>query len=129
MSTAPSDQPHSNRDPGSVAPVFHLALAAEWADVVASGRSYERSTIDQSLAEVGFVHLAFGPQVAAVVQRYYAGRTDVVVLAIDPSRLDAELRVENTSGGTELFPHLYGSLPASAVVGVTPLAEFPLARE
>ena len=92
--------------------------------MVASGRLYERSTIDQALDEVGFVHCAFTHQVEGVVTRYYADRTDVVVLTIDASRLRSELRIENTSGGTELFPHVYGPLDPDAVVAVTPLAEF-----
>lgn len=105
-------------------PIFHLAVAEEWADLVASGGSYDRSTIDQSLADVGYVHCAFAEQVPGVVERYYAGRTDVVVLTVDPSRLESELRLENTSGGTELFPHIYGPLAVGAVIAVTPLAEF-----
>lgn len=104
--------------------IFHLALADEWSRVVESGRSYEQSTIDRSLAEVGYVHCAFAEQVAGVVERYYVGRTDVVVLTIAPSRLGSELRVENTSGGNELFPHVYGPLDQDAVVAVTPLAGF-----
>lgn len=109
---------------GADAVVFHLAVAEEWQDVVSSGRPYERSTIDQTLDEVGFVHCALAEQVPGVVERYYAGRTDVVVLTVDPARLESELRMENTSGGTELFPHVYGPLTPAAVVAVTPLGEF-----
>ena len=105
-------------------PIHHLAIDAEWAEVAASGQPYERSTIDSTLDEVGYVHCAFAHQVAGVVARYYADRADVVVLTIDPDRLDAELRIENTSGGTELFPHLYGPLDPAAVVTATPLQEF-----
>jgi len=105
-------------------PIHHLAIDGEWAHVVAAGRPYDRSTIDQTLAEVGFVHCAFAHQVEGVVARYYADRSDVVVLTIDPALLHPELRVENTSGGTELFPHLYGPLDPDAVVAVTSLREF-----
>lgn len=111
-----------NEVPGGA--VFHLAVAEEWAGVAGSGRSYDRSTIDQSLEQVGFVHCALMGQVAGVVERYYVGRTDIVVLTIDPSRLESELRLENTGGGTELFPHIYGPLTAESVVAVTPLGEF-----
>jgi uncharacterized protein (DUF952 family) len=104
--------------------IHHLAVAGEWAEVVASGHPYDRSTIGASLTEVGFVHCALRSQVAGVVDRYYAGRDDIVVLTVDPDRLESELRMENTSGGTELFPHVYGPLTLAAVVAVTPLAEF-----
>jgi uncharacterized protein (DUF952 family) len=109
--------------------VHHVALAAEW-DRVASGEiEYRWSTIDSPLDEVGFVHCAFAHQVEGVVERYYQGRIDeIVVLVIDPTRSPSELRVENTSGGTELFPHLYGPITPDAVVAVEPLAGF-LARD
>jgi AcrR family transcriptional regulator len=38
---------------------------------------------------------------------------------IDADAVSAILRDENTSGGTELFPHLYEPLPVDAVVAVT----------
>jgi uncharacterized protein (DUF952 family) len=112
---------------GADAVIFHLALADEWQDVVSSGRPYGRSTIDQTLEEVGFVHCARAEQVKGVVERYYAGRTGVVVLTVDPARLESELRMENASGGTEFFPHVYGPLTPAAVVAVTPLGEFLVA--
>ena len=46
------------------------------------------------------------------------------MLTIDPTRLEVEVRIENTSGGREVFPHLYGPLDPAAVVAVTPLQEF-----
>jgi uncharacterized protein (DUF952 family) len=119
--TAPGAEP--------AASVHHVALTAEW-DRVASGEiEYRWSTIDSTLDEVGFVHCAFAHQVEGVVERYYRGRIDeIVVLVIDPERSPSELRIENTSGGTELFPHLYGSITGSAVVAVEPLAGFLAAR-
>jgi uncharacterized protein (DUF952 family) len=81
-----------------------------------------------------FLHLCTAEQLAGVLERYFAGRTDLVVLSIDETRLDAPLRwepgVEPRSGGShptpgaattghELFPHLYGSLALDAVVAVS----------
>ncbi len=108
--------------------VYHLADAGEWEAVVASGEPWRRSTIDQTLDEVGFVHCALAHQVAGVVERYHPARAGVVVVTIETARLGAPLVLENTSGGTELFPHLYGPLDPDAVVAVTPLATFLRAR-
>lgn len=44
-----------------------------------------------------------------------------MLLHIDPARLDVEVRYENLEGGSERFPHIYGAIPVSAVVDVTPL--------
>jgi uncharacterized protein (DUF952 family) len=108
--------------------VHHLAFAEEWAAVRASARPYVWSTVEHRFEEVGFVHCALPHQVAGVVERHYDGRTDgLVVLTIDPARAGAELVMENTSGGEELFPHLYGRLTPEAVVAEEPLDAF-LAR-
>ncbi len=119
-----------NRAPGTPGtpgdprhPVFHLAVAAEWERALDAGE-YRRSTVDTSLEDEGFIHAAFAHQAQGVADRYYRGRDDIVLLTIDPDRLresDVELRVEDTSGRGEGFPHLYGPLPVDAVVAVTPV--------
>jgi uncharacterized protein (DUF952 family) len=40
------------------------------------------------------------------------------LLVIDPSRLPADVRIEDLDGGEERFPHIYGPLPIDAVVRV-----------
>lgn len=105
--------------------VHHLALADEWAQAASGEAPYRWSTIESTLGEVGFVHCALVHQVVGVVDRYYRGREDdVVVLTVDPSRSTSPLVMENTSGGTELFPHLYGPIEPAAVVDVVPLRTF-----
>ena len=39
-----------------------------------------------------------------------------MLLVIDPSLVPGEIRLENTEGGDDLFPHIYGELPLAAVV-------------
>ena len=96
--------------------LLHVTTADAWADAVARG-SY---TAD-SLATEGFIHCSEERQLAWVVQKHFPGRTGLLLLHIDPARLDAEVKYENLEGGTELFPHVYGSIPVSAVVDVSPL--------
>lgn len=106
----------------------HIALASDW-DAAQSSGSYEISTRDRSLAEEGFIHLAFPHQLDGVVSRFYADVTEaLVVLEIDPSELDSAVVVEPgdaTDPGSERFPHLYGALPVRAVVGVAQLGDLP----
>ena len=45
---------------------------------------------------------------------------DLVLLAIDPARVGAEVRYERLDGAPEPFPHIYGPLPVDAVVAMTP---------
>lgn len=67
------------------------------------------------LAEEGFIHCSFLHQVMGVSRRHYAGQQGLVLFSIDPAAVDCEIRVENTSGGTELYPHIYGRVPWAAV--------------
>ena len=97
--------------------LYHLALRGEWLEAVDAGTAYERSTLGASLADVGFIHCSFADQVQATADLVYRGRADVVLLEIDPARVEAEVRVESLGGGT--FPHIYGPLPIRAVLTAT----------
>jgi uncharacterized protein (DUF952 family) len=97
------------------ATIYHLARRAPWDAAVADGTPYTRSTVDSSLEEVGYIHCSFSEQVQGVADRFYRGLTDIVLLSIDPLRLEAEVRTENG------YPHIYGPLPLTAVVSVVPV--------
>lgn len=97
-------------------PLFHLAEPADWDDACRHG-VYRRSTRGRALEDVGFIHLSTAGQWEGVLRRFYADHPgDLVLLTIDPERLDAEVRWEvGESSSGELFPHLYGPLPVAAV--------------
>ena len=102
--------------PEAERPIYHLALRYEWEAAVERNEPYRRSTLGKSLEDQGFIHCSFADQVAMIADLIYHGRRDVLLLVIDPSRLQAEVRVENVDGGEQLFPHIYGALPLEAVV-------------
>ena len=109
MYPEPSQQPRA---------LVHLCSAAEWHAASENGELRP-----DSLDAVGFVHLSAPEQVHLPANRLYGGRTDLVLLHIDPARLSAEVRWEPgvpTDPGGMLFPHLYGPLPVAAVLGVAP---------
>ena len=94
-------------------PILHIATSADWT------RAQESQAYDaDSLATEGFIHCSRPHQVLEVAHRLFRGRTDLVLLQIDPARVEAEIRSENLEGGTELYPHVYGSIPCAAVVRV-----------
>jgi uncharacterized protein (DUF952 family) len=70
----------------------------------------------------GFVHFSAAHQVAGTLQKHFANQTDLVLLAISAESLGPALKWEPSRGG-ELFPHLYGRLPLSAVVEVRELSD------
>ncbi len=70
-----------------------------------------------------FVHLSAAEQVAIPANRLHAGRPDVYLLALDPSRIPVEVRWEPgdpPDGSGLLFPHAYGPVPTAAVLAVLP---------
>jgi uncharacterized protein (DUF952 family) len=56
-----------------------------------------------------------------VLERYYAGKTGLVKLVIDPDRLTSKLVYEWSPSVQDTFPHIYGSINLDAVVEVVPL--------
>lgn len=69
----------------------------------------------QSLDTEGFIHCCYRQQLAGVVQRYYHGIDNLTLLEIDSDKLQHELICENTAGGSELFPHVYGPINTEAI--------------
>ncbi len=97
--------------------LLHLISSDEWSSATTKG-----DLRPESLRSAGFVHLSTPEQVHLPANRLYRGRDDLVLLHIDPARLDAPIRWES-GGATDpesmLFPHLYGALPVTAVIKVT----------
>jgi uncharacterized protein (DUF952 family) len=97
--------------------LVHLCSVDEWTS--AQTRCELRP---ESLASDGFIHLSTPDQVHLPANRLYRGRVDLVLLYIDPARLDSPIRWElgvATDPESMLFPHLYGALPVGAVINVT----------
>ncbi|NKZ03088.1 DUF952 domain-containing protein [Actinomadura latina] len=104
--------------------LLHIAERSHWESARAAGVSYTMSTLGRTLGEEGFIHCSSDmAQVDGVLGRFYAGvpREDLALLTIDVSRLDVPVRYE--PAGDELFPHVYGPIPVSAVIDVGSLPE------
>ena len=100
--------------------ILHLTERSLWEAARERG-AYEISTRGRTLQEEGFIHCSTRaqlPTVAAFLYGSYDGPDDLVVLVVDPQRLDVPLRYEAVKPGGEEFPHVYGPLPVSAVVDV-----------
>lgn len=97
--------------------LVHLCSAGDWSAAQARG-----DVRPESLGSAGFIHLSTPEQVHLPANRLYRGRDDLVLLHVDPARLNAPLRWEPgvaTDPQAMLFPHLYGPLPLHAVINVT----------
>ncbi len=90
--------------------IYHITHRPDWQKALEEG-AYQAD----SLASQGFIHCSTRAQVAAVANRMFRGQHGLVLLEIDSSRVQPEIRIENLEGGFELYPHIYGPLNLEAV--------------
>lgn len=93
--------------------IYYIANNKEFEDAKRLGE-----IIPESLAREGFVHCSFSHQVVAVAGRHFPGRQDLMLLKIDPTELGGEVVEENSSGGKELYPHIYGPLSLKSIIKI-----------
>ncbi len=62
----------------------------------------------------GYIHLSTRQQAAETAARHFAGQDELVLAMIDLAGFGDQLKWEESRGG-QLFPHLYGPLPWSAM--------------
>ncbi len=117
--------PHSIQTQGTLLnkSIYHLA-SPEDSDKLEQTGTYSAP----SLSTEGFIHCCTGNQLPGVIQRYYIDATELILLHINPELLSAELVYENTVGGTEAFPHVYGEINKNAVIHRVIVDQADLAR-
>jgi uncharacterized protein (DUF952 family) len=89
--------------------IFKVVPRTEWN---AAGPVYAGSAHDQA---DGFLHFSTAAQLAETLRRYYAGRDDLVLLAVPAESLGEALKWEVSPSRGEAFPHLFASLPRTAI--------------
>jgi uncharacterized protein (DUF952 family) len=92
--------------------IYHIVLPAVWEEFE---DEYEYAA--ESLATEGFIHCSYRNQLDDVLQRYYSGAGKVLILHINPHLLTSEL-VAEPSTNREIYPHIYGKINKSAIVGI-----------
>jgi uncharacterized protein (DUF952 family) len=96
--------------------VYKICPEALWRAAEQAGR-FGGAPVD--LAD-GFIHFSDASTVAETAAKHFAGQSDLVLVAVEEERLGEALRWE-VSRGEKLFPHLYATLPMTAVAWVKPL--------
>jgi uncharacterized protein (DUF952 family) len=106
-----------------MAQVYKILGAEEWRAAEAAGR-FEGSEVD---LRDGYIHFSNAAQSAETAAKWFAGRDDLVLVAVAAAALGDKLRWER-SRGDALFPHLYAELPLAAVAWARPLPLGPDGR-
>lgn len=96
--------------------IYHVTTRTAWEEGKELGR-YEHI----SLQKEGFIHNCSRAQLAGVLDRYYKNTADLLLLHVDESLLQAELKYELAPSVNEEFPHIFGPINIDAVVEVEQL--------
>lgn len=94
--------------------LYHLATHVDWD--ARTGSAYSPA----GLATEGFVHCSAAHQLLPTANGLFAGRTDLILLTIEPDKLASEVVWEDLYGNGEDHPHVYGPIDLEAVVRAEP---------
>jgi uncharacterized protein (DUF952 family) len=92
---------------------FKILTAEQWAE-------FERDQIfvgSQVDIADGYIHLSTAEQLHETLAKHYAGQENLKIAEVDLGIVCTVLRWEPSRGG-QLFPHLYGPLPMTAIRSV-----------
>jgi uncharacterized protein (DUF952 family) len=96
--------------------IYHVTTNTDWKTAQQKGY-YEHP----SLKAEGFIHCSQENQVAGVLERYFAGQTDLVKLVIDTDKLTSKFVFDWSPSTADTFPHVYGPINTNAVIDVLAL--------
>lgn len=91
--------------------IYHIVTPEVW-EKFKDENQYEA----ESLQMENFIHCSYRNQLEDVLERYYKNERKVLILHINPHLLTAKLVAERSTGG-EVYPHIYGAINRSAIVG------------
>lgn len=92
---------------------FKILTAEQWSE-------FERDQIflgSQVDIADGYIHLSTAEQLHETLTKHYAGQEKLKIAEVDLGIVGTVLRWEPSRGG-QLFPHLYGPLPMTAIRSV-----------
>jgi len=100
--------------------IYKVLSEPQWDAAVRCGE-FTGSAVDR---RDGYIHFSTAGQVVETVRKHFAGQDHLLLLSVSAEELGTDLKWEPSRGG-DLFPHLYGPLPVSAVIAAVPLPRDP----
>jgi uncharacterized protein (DUF952 family) len=96
--------------------IFKIVGLKEWRAAEAAG-VFAGAAVDRA---DGYIHFSTAAQAPETAAKWFEGRDELMLAAVEADALGPALRWEPARGGA-LFPHLYGPLALEAVVWTRPL--------
>lgn len=91
--------------------IYRLTEAEDWRAALVSGQF-----ASADLVREGFIHCSQRAQILATANRYYAGKTHLILLQIDAGQIAESIKNEYAPHRAEWFPHVYAPIPLRAIV-------------
>jgi uncharacterized protein (DUF952 family) len=93
--------------------IYHIIDSQTWNNTKDS-KKYS----PPSLNKEKFIHASKKEQVLPTANRRYQDRDNLLLLAIDSTKVKPLIKFEYSSGAKEDHPHIYGSLNLDAIINV-----------
>ena len=90
--------------------IYHITKTDLWEGALVNGQ-YLPAEFERD----GFIHASEWHQLQRTANLFYPGQENLIVLEVETRGTDLPLVYENLEGGMEIFPHIYGPLPVTAV--------------
>jgi uncharacterized protein (DUF952 family) len=94
-----------------MAVIYHVTSRSSLEEGRTSGQY-----VHASLTSEGFIHCSQKEQVDAVLERYFVGQTELVILSIDTDKLQSPVVYEWSPSTGDTFPHVYGPINMNAII-------------
>lgn len=101
--------------------IYKIVTSGQWQAAKEKG-VFDGAPVD---LKDGYIHFSTAKQLRETAAKHFAGQDDLLLISVSPSSMTAKLVYEPSRGG-QLFPHLYGELPLSAVIETV---ELPLGAD
>ncbi len=94
--------------------IYKIVPRSIWEDAERAGE-FAGAGID---LQDGYIHFSTSEQAQETADKHYVGQNDLLLVAVDETQFDEEMKWEPSRGGA-LFPHLYGVLKIEQATSVT----------
>ena len=91
--------------------IYHVVTPDYWQQF-SERKAYTAPTFE----EEGFIHCCTAEQINYVLTTYFVDVPSILLLKIDRTLLESELKVEPANG--QHFPHIYGAINKNAIIDI-----------
>ncbi len=93
--------------------IYHIVTSDYWA-------KFENIAeyVSETFEAEKFIHCCRKEQIAGVLERFFVGVNNLLIVEIDESKLSSPLLYEVVPDSEETFPHIFGPINHEAIVVV-----------